>query len=234
VKHCDHDDSERLRLESVRKIDGPAVPEDREAGRNDHRIQKESRQFQTEKIASESVADVLAVQDVELLPRRGCSRATRSRRGRSSFIIDHAASFSGEIVGLAGDGTLANSNAIDLRDVAFSSATESFSGNTTGGILTVRDSQGDTAHIVLGGNYTNSAFNLVSDGKGGTLVVDPPVAQSSSSNCNWGAKLDSQIAQMVQAMATSSTSQGGFDPMVVMQPLNDSSLHATIGSALHV
>ena len=52
----------------------------------------------------------------------------------------------------------------------------SYSGTTSSGTLTVSDAQHDTASIKLVGNYLNSTFSLFSDGKGGTLVVDPPVA----------------------------------------------------------
>jgi hypothetical protein len=74
---------------------------------------------------------------------------------------------------LTGNGIVANSDVIDLKDVVFTSATESYS--VTTGILTVGDTKGHVAHVSLVGDYTNSTFTLFSDGNGGTLVVDPPV-----------------------------------------------------------
>ena len=42
------------------------------------------------------------------------------------------------------------------------------------------DAQHDTAQISLVGNYENSTFTLSNDGSGGTVVVDPPIAQNSA------------------------------------------------------
>jgi hypothetical protein len=53
--------------------------------------------------------------------------------------------------------------------------TASFSGNTSGGKLTVSDGiQSDT--INLAGDYTQSSWNLSQDSNGNTLVVDPPLS----------------------------------------------------------
>jgi autotransporter passenger strand-loop-strand repeat protein len=97
-----------------------------------------------------------------------------------TLILDHSSSFSGQIVGLTGNGNLSSSDVIDLKDIAFASATESYSGTATGGILTVSDGVGDSAHISLVGNYLNSTFTLSSDGHGGTFVVDPPITPDPS------------------------------------------------------
>lgn len=94
-----------------------------------------------------------------------------------NLVLDHAAQFTGTLIGLTGDGTTANSNHLDLKDVAYGTGTSaSFSGNTASGVLTVVDAQNHTAHISLVGDYTKSTFNLSSDGTGGTLVIDPPKA----------------------------------------------------------
>jgi hypothetical protein len=50
----------------------------------------------------------------------------------------------------------------------------SFAGDASGGVLTITDAQNHAAHLTLVGNYTNSTFNLSSDGSGGTMVIDPP------------------------------------------------------------
>ncbi|MGV7215573.1 Ig-like domain-containing protein [Bradyrhizobium sp. UFLA05-112] len=94
-----------------------------------------------------------------------------------NLVLDHAAQFTGTLINLTGDGTAANSNHLDLKDIAYGAGTSaSFSGNTAGGTLTVVDAQNHTAHISLVGDYTKSTFNLSSDGTGGTLVIDPPKA----------------------------------------------------------
>ena len=81
--------------------------------------------------------------------------------------IDHALGFSGQISGLAG------ADALDLSDLSYgTSTTATFSGNTTGGTLTVSDGI-HTASISLLGNYLSSGWTLSSDGQGGTVVVDP-------------------------------------------------------------
>ncbi|WP_156944260.1 Ig-like domain-containing protein [Bradyrhizobium sp. Ec3.3] len=94
-----------------------------------------------------------------------------------NLVLDHAAQFTGTLIGLTGDGAAANSNHIDLKDITYGAGTSaSFSGNTAGGTLTVVDAQNHSAHISLVGDYTNSSFTLSSDGAGGTLVIDPPKA----------------------------------------------------------
>ena len=91
------------------------------------------------------------------------------------LVLDQATQFTGSIIGLAGDGTAAHSDQIDLKDISYGAGTtQSFSGNAAGGVLTVTDAQGHAAHLSLVGNYTNSIFNLSSDGNGGTMVIDPP------------------------------------------------------------
>jgi hypothetical protein len=92
-----------------------------------------------------------------------------------TLVLDQASKFVGTLIHLTGDGTAANSNQIDLKDIAYSTgASVSYSGNTSGGVLTVVDAQNHSAHISLVGDYTHSMFNLSNDGNGGTLVIDPP------------------------------------------------------------
>jgi Ca2+-binding RTX toxin-like protein len=92
-----------------------------------------------------------------------------------NLVLDHASQFTGTLIGLTGDGTASNSNHIDLKDITYATGTSaSFSGNTSGGVLTVIDAQNHAAHLSLLGDYTHSTFNLSSDGSGGTLVIDPP------------------------------------------------------------
>ena len=85
-----------------------------------------------------------------------------------TLVLDEATAFKGEVLGLTG------SDALDLTDVSYgSSTTATFSGNATGGTLTVTNGT-KTAHIALVGDYLTSGWTLSSDGHGGTVVVDSP------------------------------------------------------------
>ncbi len=99
-----------------------------------------------------------------------------------TLILDHSSAFTGEIFNFTGNGNLSTSDQIDLKDILFGpGTTDSYTGNTSGGVLTVSDAQHDTASISLAGNYTDSTFSFSSDGDGGTLVVDPPATQALAS-----------------------------------------------------
>ena len=93
-----------------------------------------------------------------------------------TFAIEHAADFTGVINGFDGDGTLANSDLLDLKDIDFAGLTGiSYTENADhlGGVLTLSDGS-DTATIKFAGSYSIDSFHFASDGKGGTLVYDPP------------------------------------------------------------
>jgi hypothetical protein len=95
-----------------------------------------------------------------------------------TLIIDQAAGFTGQVIGLKGTGKVSSSDVIDLRNVAFATATKSFSGTSASATLTVGDGT-HTGHLLLSGNYLTSTFFLSSDGHSGTDVIDPPLAQAS-------------------------------------------------------
>jgi hypothetical protein len=86
-----------------------------------------------------------------------------------TLVLDSSASFTGHISGFAGDGPIVNSDAIDLKDVNFTTAKEAYAGGT----LNVTDGV-HTANLHFDGSYELSNFVLSSDGHGGTLVIDPP------------------------------------------------------------
>ena len=70
-------------------------------------------------------------------------------------------------------------DAIDFADLNFGTiGAPNFAGTSSAGTLTVTDGS-HTANIALLGNYLASTFVASSDGHGGTLVVDPPLAQQS-------------------------------------------------------
>jgi hypothetical protein len=88
--------------------------------------------------------------------------------------IDNAASFTGKIAG-----QLAVGDKIDLANItAGAQAQISYSGNDSPGTLTISDGT-NTAYIALLGDYSLGNFKVSSDGHGGTIVVDPPIASQS-------------------------------------------------------
>ena len=81
--------------------------------------------------------------------------------------------FTGVISGLSG------ADAIDLSGFTYgANVTATYLGNASGGTLTVTDGA-ETARIALSGDYLSSTWTLSSDGKGGTVVVDP------TTSTNW-------------------------------------------------
>ena len=116
-----------------------------------------------------------------------------------TLILDHSSTFGAHITGFTGTGALASSDVLDLKDIVFpSGAHETYSGNSSGGTLTIIDGDHDTASISLTGNYLSATFTLSNDGSGGTDVIDPPATQSSAgaqaSNAN-GTSTDSLSTQ---------------------------------------
>ena len=99
-------------------------------------------------------------------------------------MLDNSQDFTGQIVGFAGDGTAANSDSIDLKDIDFShlmQQTYTENSDGTGGTLTLSDGT-HTANINFVGNYVLENFTLSSDGSGGTLIIDPPVESTQDQN----------------------------------------------------
>ena len=109
----------------------------------------------------------------------GADSGTVTFAGATGILkLDDAPAFSGQIYNLTGTGNLSSSDQIDLKDVSYGPGTTvSYTGDASGGTLTVSDAQHDTARISLVGNYENSTFTLSNDGSGGTVVVDPPLSQ---------------------------------------------------------
>ena len=87
--------------------------------------------------------------------------------------LDHSSIFSGEIFNFAGNGSLSGSDQIDLKDISFNSAHDSYAN----GVLTVTDGT-NTAELDFNGSYVLANFKFASDGSGGTIVYDPPVPTS--------------------------------------------------------
>jgi hypothetical protein len=90
-----------------------------------------------------------------------------------TLILDHSMSSTGKLINLTCNGNPNASDQIELRDTGFGTKV-SYSGNSPGGVLTVTDAQNHVAYILPVGNYTQSTFDLSSDGQGGTVVIDAP------------------------------------------------------------
>jgi hypothetical protein len=100
-----------------------------------------------------------------------------------NLVLDDSKDFSGQIIGFTGDGTVANSDSIDLKDIKFATATETYTENSagTGGTLTVADGS-NTAKINFTGNYVLANFKFSADASGGTLIRDPPITASQTTS----------------------------------------------------
>ena len=85
-----------------------------------------------------------------------------------TLVLNDSQEFAGSIAGLAGDA----SNALDLTDIRFDSASLSYAGTAAGGTLSLTDGTRSAA-LKLVGDYRAATFKLARDGGGGTLVRDP-------------------------------------------------------------
>jgi hypothetical protein len=127
-----------------------------------------------------SVTQPAAIEAGATLELTGADSGSVTFKGSTgTLMLDHSSAFIGEIYKFLGNGNPSSSDQIDLRDINFASGTttESFTGTSSGGTLTIQDAHNDTANILLSGNFTNSTFTLSSDGHGGTIVIDPPAKQ---------------------------------------------------------
>jgi hypothetical protein len=106
---------------------------------------------------------------------------TSTYSGQLSFAADtgtlklgNSATFAGTVAGMTGHDT------IDFTDIDPTKAqAASYSGDTSGGTLSVTDGT-HTANIALLGNYLASSFATSSDGLGGTNVVERGTADQSA------------------------------------------------------
>ncbi|MGA7069838.1 beta strand repeat-containing protein, partial [Bradyrhizobium sp.] len=105
------------------------------------------------------------------------------------LVLADSKDFTGTIVGFTGDGTISNSDLVDLADVnivnvALNKTTYADHGNDTG-TLTLYNANGQALDSVnFAGTYQLANFTIESDGDGGTLIVDPPVNANGQSSAN--------------------------------------------------
>jgi fibronectin-binding autotransporter adhesin len=117
--------------------------------------------------------------------------------------IDHSESFAGTVSGL-------DDNTLDLGDIKWGShTTVTFTGDATGGTLTIVDSDDPTevAHIHLEGDYLGSSWSATSDGGSGTKITELPGTLSG---------LDAHGNAVEGAAITASITDGG-------EPVTDAS-----------
>nr|WP_244550189.1 FecR domain-containing protein [Bradyrhizobium sp. cf659] len=174
-----------------------------------------------------------------------------------TFAIEHAADFTGVINGFAGDGTTANSDLIDLKDIGFSSltgVTYTENADHLGGTLTLSDGT-ETATIKFAGSYSIDSFHFASDGHGGTLVLDPPTGptlvgtdgqdqfaftnstlpvQSTVIDFELGQdKIDLQKFANIQSFSDLGITQQGADTLVTLDDHQSIRLKNLVASSLH-
>jgi hypothetical protein len=113
---------------------------------------------------------------LELVGASGADVSFANTSGHTgTLVLEDSVSFTGQITGFAGDGTVLNSDSIDLKDINFATPKEAYSDGT----LTVSAGV-DVASTHFDGSYDFGNFIFSSDGHGGTLVVDPPIAGNGS------------------------------------------------------
>jgi hypothetical protein len=95
--------------------------------------------------------------------------------------LSNPSTFSGEIFGFTGNGTLAGSDQIDLAGMNYNTVQDSYAN----GVLTVTDGT-HTDTLNFSGSYSLANFKFASDGSGGTIVFDPPVPSGGASDPSAG------------------------------------------------
>lgn len=105
----------------------------------------------------------------------GSTEAVTFQGSTGMLALDNASHFTGTISGFTGNGTLAGSDQIDLKNINFNSASFSESFDSSTGTLSVNDGT-NSASLHFNGSYSPANFSFVSDGNGGTIVYDPPAS----------------------------------------------------------
>jgi len=103
----------------------------------------------------------------------GVGEAITFQGSTGVLVIDNVLHLSGTISGFTGNGTLADSDQLDLKNIDFNSMSflSSFANNT----LSLTDGTHSTS-LHFNGSYSSANFSFASDGQGGTIIYDPPAA----------------------------------------------------------
>ena len=97
------------------------------------------------------------------------------------LVLDDAKDFSGQISGFAGTAPdAAHSDTVDLAGFVESSYSVQTVGNNE--VLTLHDSSGDVVTLTF--DNFSATLDVASDGEGGTLITDPPAANSSGGSAS--------------------------------------------------
>jgi hypothetical protein len=108
--------------------------------------------------------------------------------------LDAPSTFTGEIFGFTGDGTLAGSDHIDLTNLNYNNAIQSQSTyDSVTGLLAVSNGT-STVDLHFFGSYSQANFKFANDGHGGTIVYDPPVVPGGATNTASAAGLGGPLA----------------------------------------
>ena len=102
----------------------------------------------------------------------------------TTLVLDTPSTFTGQIVGFAGDGSLAGSDHIDLHGMNANMIQSSFDASTNA--LTVSDGT-TAATLQFLGHYSSDSFRFADDGHGGTLIVAAGPASSPADSPATGA-----------------------------------------------
>jgi hypothetical protein len=123
--------------------------------------------------------------------------------------LDNPLTFSGEIFGFTGNGTLSGSDQIDLKGINYNTVQDSYAN----GVLTVTDGA-DTVHLSFSGSYSLDNFKFASDGNGGTVVYDPPVPGSNAPPAPQPAAVPGQTAIIASASNATLIGDGAKDTFI--------------------
>ncbi len=95
-------------------------------------------------------------------------------RSTGTLKLDSPSTFGGQIIGFTGDGTLSESDQVDLPNMTFSNAIQLASSYdpSTGALTVINDATVDVLHFM--GSYSQANFEFADDAHGGTVVYDPP------------------------------------------------------------
>ena len=149
------------------------------------------------------------------------------------LVLGHAADFSGQISGFTGTAPdAAHSDAIDLRDISFSSnitfAYDDNAGNDTGGTLSIFESGSKVDSIAFAnGDYSAASFTVSSDGSGGTLITDPPASATTSGTITSSPDADTRLGTdghdsfVFDAINNSRAGAGHLDTITDFAPSHD-------------
>ena len=93
----------------------------------------------------------------------------------TTLVLEMPSTFTGQIIGFTGDGTLAGSDQIDLHGMNYNTIHSSLDASI--GSLTVSDGT-TAATLQFLGHYSSDSFHFADDGHGGTLIVGAGPASS--------------------------------------------------------